>query len=403
MFPTTTDPTDEQRISAQDCWVQRQMEEAMRHLPADLEVLPSPLLLEQMQHQAVQLRSPSARLVARRDPAAKPASFSRRRKRRQGAPSCFSAGEEESPMSSAETSGAVVSLPADGDAAASIPTSSSATAMSPRLDAAPPMPSPLAPARCSEATPDELEERLSHKSAAAVQPTSGLQSAAAVQPMSCLQRAAAAQSTSCLQSAAAAAEQPTPGLQSASAAAAVEQSMPGLQPAAEFPGGSEDEPPLLPVPEGSEDEPPLLPVPEGSEDEPPLLLVPEGSEDGLPLILFQCPLTVFQAELTHSLTPSLTPSLPQPPPHAAEDVGRRTPRLKSLRFPATPRLKSLRFPATPQLKSLRFPATPQLLRTPLRVSVMPQLLRMLLRVSATPELLHTPLRVSRRLSVCARH
>ncbi|MED6262950.1 hypothetical protein ATANTOWER_030568 [Ataeniobius toweri] len=58
MFLPTTDPTDEQKISAQDCWVQRQMEEAMRHLPTELEVLPSPLLLEQMEREAVRLRSP---------------------------------------------------------------------------------------------------------------------------------------------------------------------------------------------------------------------------------------------------------------------------------------------------------------------------------------------------------
>ncbi|MEQ2283027.1 hypothetical protein AMECASPLE_006879 [Ameca splendens] len=78
----------------------------------DLEVLPSPLLLEQME------------------------------------PSCGSAGEE------------VFSLPAGVRAAASFPASSSATAKFPRLAAAPPMPSSLTPARCSEATPDKLEQRL---------------------------------------------------------------------------------------------------------------------------------------------------------------------------------------------------------------------------------------------------
>ncbi|KAK5598781.1 hypothetical protein CRENBAI_004425 [Crenichthys baileyi] len=128
---------------------------------------------------------------------------------------------------------------------------------------------------CSEATPDELEQRLrfygrqikslrttslmysspdlmkrirqierdyetavrlfycrppsptsSHMSAAVEQPTSGLQSAAVEQPTSGLQSAAAAveQPTSGLQSAAAAVEQPTSGLQSA--AAAVEQPTP---------------------------------------------------------------------------------------------------------------------------------------------------------------------------------
>ncbi|KAK5615559.1 hypothetical protein CRENBAI_025504 [Crenichthys baileyi] len=68
--------------------------------------------------------------------AARPTSSSRHKKRWRGAPSCGSAGEL---------------------AAASIPTSSSATAKFPRLAAAPPMPSS---ARCSEATPEELEERL---------------------------------------------------------------------------------------------------------------------------------------------------------------------------------------------------------------------------------------------------
>ncbi|MED6291247.1 hypothetical protein CHARACLAT_021527 [Characodon lateralis] len=80
--------------------------------------------------------------------AVKHTSSSRRKKRWRGAPSCGSAGEE------------VVSLSADVRAAASNPTSSSATARSPRLAAALPMPSSLAPARCSEATPDELEQRL---------------------------------------------------------------------------------------------------------------------------------------------------------------------------------------------------------------------------------------------------
>ncbi|MEQ2300071.1 hypothetical protein AMECASPLE_021552 [Ameca splendens] len=153
-------------------------------------------------------------------PAAKP-SFSscRSNRRRAGVPS-QSAGEE------------VVSLSGDVRAVGSKPASSPATALSARLAAAPPMPSSLAPARCSEAIPDELEQRLrffarhikslrktslshhsfpelmersrqverdyetavrlfyccppsptpSHMSAAAEQPTSGLQSAAAEQP-----------------------------------------------------------------------------------------------------------------------------------------------------------------------------------------------------------------------------
>ncbi|KAK5609500.1 hypothetical protein CRENBAI_007214 [Crenichthys baileyi] len=127
MFPPNMDLTDGRQESARDRWVQQQMEESMRHLPA------SPLLLEQMEREGVQRRSPPASL----------------------------AGEEESPMSAAVTSGAVVSRPADVRAAASNPASSSATALSPRLAAALPMPSSsLAPARYSEATPDELEVRL---------------------------------------------------------------------------------------------------------------------------------------------------------------------------------------------------------------------------------------------------
>ncbi|KAK5614037.1 hypothetical protein CRENBAI_011755 [Crenichthys baileyi] len=116
------------------------MEEAMGHLPNDLEVLPSPLLLEQMEREAVQRRS-----LIRQNAAVEHR---------------VSAGEEESPMAVALRSGAMVSLPVDVRAAASYPASSSATAPSPRLAAAPPMPSSLAPARCSEATPDELEQRL---------------------------------------------------------------------------------------------------------------------------------------------------------------------------------------------------------------------------------------------------
>ncbi|KAK5606983.1 hypothetical protein CRENBAI_011363 [Crenichthys baileyi] len=284
-----------------DRWVQQQMEEAMKNLPTDLEVLLSPLLLEQMEREAAQRQRvredcsfPPPQL--RRSlpvpvPAAKPSSSSRRKKRRRGAPSCGSAGEE------------VVYLPADVRAAACKPASSSQHCLPGSLPV---------PARCSEATPDELEQRLrfytrqiksfrttsliysspelmerirqmerDYETAvrqfycrpplpmphlqdnAAAQSTSGLQSAAAEQPTSCLQTAAAAaeQATPGLQGAAAT-EQLTPGLQNASAAAAeqstsgfliaaaaaqltsclltaaaVEQSTPGLQPAAEFPEG----------------------------------------------------------------------------------------------------------------------------------------------------------------------
>ncbi|KAK5620033.1 hypothetical protein CRENBAI_003004 [Crenichthys baileyi] len=125
MFPPTTDPADKRKADALDRWVERQKEEAMRNLPTDLEVLPSPLLLEQMEP--------------------KPSTSSRRRNRRRAGVNSRWAGEE------------VVSLPADVRTAASKPTSSSDTAMSPRLTAAPPMPSS---ARCSEATPEALEERL---------------------------------------------------------------------------------------------------------------------------------------------------------------------------------------------------------------------------------------------------
>ncbi|KAK5611275.1 hypothetical protein CRENBAI_019469 [Crenichthys baileyi] len=380
MFQPKTDPADEQKADTLDRWVQRQMEEAMRHLPKDLEVLPSPLLLDQMEP--------------------KPSSSSRSKNRRRAGVPSRSAGEEESPTAAVVTSGAVVSQPADVKAVAINPSSSSATALSARVAAPLPKPSSHSPAQDSEATPEELEERLrffarqiksfrktcllysssefrerikqmeedyetavrqfycrppsptpSHRSAAAVQPTLGLQRAAAEKSRSCLQNGAVAvQPTSCLQSAAAA-EQPTPGLQSASAAAAVEQSTQCQQPAAEFPGGSEDGPPPFPVPEGPEDGPPLFPVSEGSEG----------------------PLTVFQAELTHSLTYS--PSLPQPPPHVAEDAVRGTPWLKSSGVLATPR--PLRTP-------LRVSATPRLLRTPLRVSGTPRPLCKPLRVLATP-------------------
>ncbi|KAK5601263.1 hypothetical protein CRENBAI_001989 [Crenichthys baileyi] len=125
-----------------------------------LEVLPSPLLLEQMEREVVQRPSAPSSLVARPNKAVKPTSSCRCKKRRRGTPSCVSAGEEESPTAAAVTSGAVVSLPTDVRAAASNPTTSSATALSPRLTAAPPMLSLLAPAQCFEATPDELEQRL---------------------------------------------------------------------------------------------------------------------------------------------------------------------------------------------------------------------------------------------------
>ncbi|MEQ2315798.1 hypothetical protein AMECASPLE_026036 [Ameca splendens] len=142
MFPPTTDPAKKQKADALDCWVQRQKEEAMRNLLADLEVLPCPLLLEQMEREVVQCRSPPAPLTAHSGPAVRPMSSSRRKKRRRaGVPSRLASEE-------------VVSLSADVRSAGSKPASSCATALSPRLAAAPPMPSSLAP------TPDELEHRL---------------------------------------------------------------------------------------------------------------------------------------------------------------------------------------------------------------------------------------------------
>ncbi|KAK5622912.1 hypothetical protein CRENBAI_022517 [Crenichthys baileyi] len=60
MFPPTFDPADTLGV-CQTHWVQRQKEKAMRHLPTDLEVLPSPLLLEQMERKAAQCQIKSFR------------------------------------------------------------------------------------------------------------------------------------------------------------------------------------------------------------------------------------------------------------------------------------------------------------------------------------------------------
>ncbi|KAK5599601.1 hypothetical protein CRENBAI_018602 [Crenichthys baileyi] len=93
MFPPTTDPANKLKADGLDRWVERQKEEAMRNLPTDLEVLPSPLLLEQMEREAAQhqrvregcfvpppqlRRSPPASV-----PAAKPSSSSRHRNRQR--------------------------------------------------------------------------------------------------------------------------------------------------------------------------------------------------------------------------------------------------------------------------------------------------------------------------------
>ncbi|KAK5604734.1 hypothetical protein CRENBAI_011444 [Crenichthys baileyi] len=194
--------------------------------------------------------------------AVKPSSSSRRKKRRRGAPSCVSAGEEESPTAAAATPGAVTPLHAGGRAAASKPASSSATALSPRLDAAPPILSSLAPAWCSEATPDELEQ-LFARLIKSFRRTSLMYSSPELmerirqmegdyetdsRELLLLQSSPRQDSRELLLSSPlqnAAAEQPTSGLQSA----ATEQSTPGLQPAVELPEGPEGGLPPLPGPE----------------------------------------------------------------------------------------------------------------------------------------------------------
>ncbi|KAK5613245.1 hypothetical protein CRENBAI_025516 [Crenichthys baileyi] len=283
MIPPTTDPADKRKADALDRWVERQKEEAMRNLPTDLEMLPSPLLLEQMEREAAQRQrvregcsvpppqlrcSPPASI-----PAAKPSSSFHRRNR-------LRAGVNSSTVCQARYSKQARTF---------------VTAKFSRLAVAPPMPSS---ARCSDATPEELEERLRffarqiksfrrtclmysspelmeriwqmerdyetavrqfycrppstpglQGAAAAEQPTPGLQGAAAAeQPTPGLQGAAAAEQPTPGLQGAAAAEQPTPGLQGAAAA---EQPTPGLQgaAAAELPEGPEGGLPPLPGPE----------------------------------------------------------------------------------------------------------------------------------------------------------
>ncbi|KAK5607799.1 hypothetical protein CRENBAI_011164 [Crenichthys baileyi] len=109
MFPPNTDPADEQKADALDRWVQCQMEEAMRHLPKDLEVLPSPLLLDQMEREAAQRQRRSLPAPV---PAAKPSSSSRRKNRRRAGVNSRSAGEEESATATVVMPAVVVSLPA---------------------------------------------------------------------------------------------------------------------------------------------------------------------------------------------------------------------------------------------------------------------------------------------------
>ncbi|KAK5601532.1 hypothetical protein CRENBAI_024424 [Crenichthys baileyi] len=242
MFPPNFDLADKQKDDALDRWVERQKEEAMRNLPTDLEVLPSPLLLEQMDHEAVQRqrvregcsvpppqlrRSPPASV-----PAAKPSSSSRRRNRQRAGVNSQWAGEE------------VVSLSADMRAAASKPAPSSATAMSPRLPAAPPIPSS---ARCSEATPEELEERLRFfaRQIKSFRKTSLLYFSP--EQMQIIKQMEEDYETAVSRALLLLLSSPLSGLQSA--AAAVEQSTPGLQPAGQFPEGPVGGLPPRPGPE----------------------------------------------------------------------------------------------------------------------------------------------------------
>ncbi|KAK5621680.1 hypothetical protein CRENBAI_022065 [Crenichthys baileyi] len=174
MFPPTTDPADKLRADALNRWVERQKEEVMRNLPTDLEVLPSPLLLEQMEREAAQRqrvregcsvpppqlrRSPPASV-----PAAKQSSSSHRRNRRRAGVNSRWAGEE------------VVSLPADVRAAASEFSRNfvcySTVSQAPcskysrifichsKVSQAHCSSAHASLARCYEATPEELEERL---------------------------------------------------------------------------------------------------------------------------------------------------------------------------------------------------------------------------------------------------
>ncbi|KAK5610388.1 hypothetical protein CRENBAI_005402 [Crenichthys baileyi] len=291
MIPPRMDLADEHQASSMDLFtfLSREAEKTLRS-SAGLSVLRSAydgsrLAIPCPGTGPLRRRSPPAPLAAQSGPAVKSLPSSRRKKCQRGAPSCVSAGEE-SLTAAAVMPGAGTPLLAGGRAAASKPASMPATAPSPRLAAPPPMPSSLAPARCSEATPDELEKRLrffarqiktfrktsllysspelmerirkmEEDYGTAIRQfycrpppsTPGLQgAAAAAQPTPGLQGAAAAeQSTPGLQGAATAAEQSMQGLQGAAAAA--EQSMSGLQPAIELSEGPEGGLPPLPGPE----------------------------------------------------------------------------------------------------------------------------------------------------------
>ncbi|KAK5598396.1 hypothetical protein CRENBAI_012274 [Crenichthys baileyi] len=228
MIPPTTDPADKQKADALDRWVQRQKEEAMRNLSKNLEVLPSPLLV-----------APFSACF----PGCSP------RNRGRAGVNSQSAGEE------------VVSLLADVRTAASKPASSSATALSarlatankpaplsatanfPRLAAARPMPSS---AWCSDATPEELEERLRFFA----RQIKSFRRISLMYSSPKLMERITQMERDYETAGAAAAEQPAPGLQgAAAAAAAAEQPTPGLQPAVELPEGPEGGLPPLPGPE----------------------------------------------------------------------------------------------------------------------------------------------------------
>ncbi|KAK5623014.1 hypothetical protein CRENBAI_021163 [Crenichthys baileyi] len=272
MFPPNLDLVDGKQESARDHWVQQQMKEAMRYLPTDVEVLPSPLLLEQMERRETRegpASSASAPRHSHRKDASAPVSdnladistpphsgqatepssaklesckkevdlfsylsreadktlrhsaglplpqsaYDGSRKRRRGAPSYFSASEDVGPMS------------ADVWAAASNPASSPATALSARLPAPLPKPSSHSPGQDSVATPDELEECLrfyarqikSFRRASLLFPSPELMEK--IRQMEEDYWTAVSRTT----------EQPTPGLHGAAAAG---QSRPGLQSAA---------------------------------------------------------------------------------------------------------------------------------------------------------------------------
>ncbi|KAK5608767.1 hypothetical protein CRENBAI_020505 [Crenichthys baileyi] len=307
MFLPNLDLADKQKDDALDRWVERQKEEAMRNLPTDLKVqrvqegcsVPPPQLR----------RSPPASV-----PAAKPSSSSRRRNRQSSGVNSRWAGEE------------VVSLPASvarGEIKVSQARCSS------------PIPSS---ARCFEATPEELEEGLrffarqiksfrktsflyfspeqmqrikqmeedyetairlfycrppsptpSHMSAAAEQPTSGLQSAAASSPRHVSRALLLLLSSPRHVSRALLLLLSSPRHVSRELLQlSPKQSTPGLQPAADFPEGPMGGLPPLPrhVPEWPEGGLPPLPRhvlewPEGGL--PPLPRhVPEGPVGGLP-------------------------------------------------------------------------------------------------------------------------